>query len=119
MFGGTLRTDLDLFNKYTDKTLLDVLYKCFAGADARSQCEYQSRGLGIQLLSRHSTAYLLGACYVDPSRILVLDEATAGLDSDANAAVQQGVENPFSQIARSLQLHTAWTPLLTRIESWL
>jgi ABC-type multidrug transport system fused ATPase/permease subunit len=99
MFGGTLRTNLDPFNEHDDKELLEALHKCLLGAmvdshedglDAKVEVMGANFSLGTQQL------ICLARAMLNPSRILLLDEATAALDSDTNAAVQQVLKDHFS-----------------------
>jgi ABC-type multidrug transport system fused ATPase/permease subunit len=99
MFGGTLRTNLDPFNQRTDEELMDVLYKCLLGPvveanedglDAKVEQLGSNYSLGTQQL------ICLARAMLNPSRILLLDEATAALDSDTNAAVNEVLKAHFS-----------------------
>ena len=98
MFGGTLRTNLDPFGEHQDEELLNVLYKCLLGSlvegnkdglDAKVDPMGSNYSLGTQQL------ICLARAMLNPSRILLLDEATAALDSDTNAAVQQVLKSHF------------------------
>ena len=99
MFGGTLRTNLDPFNQRTDEELMDVLYKCLLGSvveanedglDAKVELLGANYSLGTQQL------ICLARAMLNPSRVLLLDEATAALDSDTNAAVNEVLKAHFS-----------------------
>jgi ATP-binding cassette, subfamily C (CFTR/MRP), member 1 len=99
MFAGTLRTNLDPFNQRTDKELLDVLHKCLLGQlveangdglEAKVEFMGSNYSLGTQQL------ICLARAMLNPSRILLLDEATAALDSDTDAKVQHVLETHFS-----------------------
>jgi ABC-type multidrug transport system fused ATPase/permease subunit len=99
MFGGTLRSNLDPFNQHDDEELLDVLYKCLLGPvmeanedglDAKVDLMGSNYSLGTQQL------ICLARAMLKPSRILLMDEATAALDSDTDAAVQQVLKEHFS-----------------------
>jgi ATP-binding cassette subfamily C (CFTR/MRP) protein 1/ATP-binding cassette subfamily C (CFTR/MRP) protein 2 len=99
MFGGTLRSNLDPFNEHDDEKLLDVLYKCLLGPvleanqdglDARVEPMGSNFSLGTQQL------ICLARAMLNPSRVLLLDEATAALDSDTNAAVNEVLKAHFS-----------------------
>jgi ABC-type multidrug transport system fused ATPase/permease subunit len=98
MFGGTLRTNLDPFNEHDDRELLDVLHKCLLapmlkanpdGLNTKVEPMGTNFSLGTQQL------ICLARAMLNPSRVLLLDEATAALDSDTNAAVQQVLKDHF------------------------
>jgi ABC-type multidrug transport system fused ATPase/permease subunit len=99
MFGGTLRSNLDPFNKHEDLEIMDVLYKCLLGPlvesnkdglDAKVETLGSNYSLGTQQL------VCLARAMLNPSRILLLDEATAALDSDTNNKVQLVLKKNFS-----------------------
>jgi ABC-type multidrug transport system fused ATPase/permease subunit len=98
MFGGTIRSNLDPFDEYHDDDLLDVLDKCLlrkvvksvGGLHARVEPMGANFSLGTQQL------ICLARAMLNPSCILLLDEATAALDSDTNAAVNEVLKKHFS-----------------------
>jgi ATP-binding cassette subfamily C (CFTR/MRP) protein 2 len=99
MFGGTLRTNLDPFNEHDDKELLQALHKCLLGAMVDSHedglnAEVEAMGANFSLGTQQLIC--LARAMLNPSRILLLDEATAALDSDTNAAVQKVLKDHFS-----------------------
>jgi ABC-type multidrug transport system fused ATPase/permease subunit len=99
MFSGTIRSNLDPFNEHTDEELMDVLYKCLLG----SMFEHSENGLGTKVDAMGANFSLgtqqlicLARAMLNPSPILLLDEATAALDSDTNNAVQEVLKNHFN-----------------------
>jgi ATP-binding cassette, subfamily C (CFTR/MRP), member 1 len=99
MFSGTLRTNLDPFHEHEDEALVDVLQKCLLaemlessedGLDTHVEQLGSNFSLGTQQL------ICLARAMLNPSRILLLDEATAALDSDTNNAVQVVLKAHFS-----------------------
>jgi ABC-type multidrug transport system fused ATPase/permease subunit len=99
MFGGTLRSNLDPFNKHSDKEIMEVLQKCLLGTlvennedglDAKVEVMGSNYSLGTQQL------ICLARAMLNPSRILLLDEATAALDSDTDAKVQHVLKEHFN-----------------------
>jgi ABC-type multidrug transport system fused ATPase/permease subunit len=99
MFGGTIRSNLDPFNERTDEELYDVLYKCLL----RNILEASEDGLNtkVEILGANfslGTQQLicLARAMLNPSPILLLDEATAALDSDTNAAVNEVLKTHFA-----------------------
>jgi ATP-binding cassette, subfamily C (CFTR/MRP), member 1 len=99
MFGGTLRTNLDPFDEHSDEELYEVLRKCLLGPmleasdeglDAKVETLGSNYSLGTQQL------ICLARAMLNKSRVLLLDEATAALDSDTNAAVGRVLKEHFS-----------------------
>ena len=99
MFGGTIRSNLDPFNERTDEELYDVLYKCLLrnildasedGLNTKVEILGANFSLGTQQL------ICLARAMLNPSPILLLDEATAALDSDTNAAVNEVLKTHFA-----------------------
>jgi ABC-type multidrug transport system fused ATPase/permease subunit len=99
MFGGTVRTNLDPFNEHTDEELLDVLYKCLLGPLMESNKDGLNAHvdpLGANFSLGTQQLMCLARAMLKPSKILLMDEATAALDSDTDAAVQQVLKDHFS-----------------------
>ncbi|KAG7373767.1 multidrug ABC transporter permease/ATPase [Nitzschia inconspicua] len=99
MFSGTIRTNLDPFYEYSDKELIDVLEKCLLGPMIKSQedglnAHVEPMGANFSLGTQQLIC--LARAMLNPSPILLLDEATAALDSDTNAAVSQVLKDNFS-----------------------
>lgn len=98
MFGGTLRTNLDPFNEHQDKEILDVLHKCLLGPMVDSvedglHTKVEVMGSNFSLGTQQLIC--LARAMLNPSPILLLDEATAALDSDTDAAVQLVLKSHF------------------------
>ena len=99
MFGGTLRTNLDPFGQHTDEELMDVLCKCLLGPIVEANedglnAEVEQMGANYSLGTQQLIC--LARAMLNPSPILLLDEATAALDSDTNAAVNEVLKTHFS-----------------------
>ncbi len=99
MFGGTVRSNLDPINEHSNKELLDMLYKCLLGLliegdedalNAKVEPLGANYSLGTQQLM------CLACTMLKPSCILLMDKATAALDSDTDAAVQQVLKKHLS-----------------------
>jgi ATP-binding cassette, subfamily C (CFTR/MRP), member 1 len=99
MFSGTLRTNLDPFNERSDHELLEVLHKCLLSSMLEANVdglETKVETLGANFSLGTQQLICLARAMLNPSRILLLDEATAALDSDTNAAVQHVLKEHFS-----------------------
>ena len=99
MFCGTIRSNLDPFNQHRDAALLDVLNKCLlgpvlaatpGGLNAKVEVLGSNFSLGTQQL------ICLARAMLNPSPILLLDEATAALDSETNNKVNEVLKNHFA-----------------------
>jgi ABC-type multidrug transport system fused ATPase/permease subunit len=98
MFQGTIRTNLDPFNMHPDSELIDALHKCLLGPMLESNkegLETKVAALGSNFSLGTQQLMCLARAMLNPSRILLLDEATAALDSDTNNAVQQVLRANF------------------------
>lgn len=102
MFGGSLRTNVDPFNQHQDQELVDVLHKCLLGPFlescpdglyTRMDSVRPSCSVGTQQL------ICLARVMLKPRRILLLDEATASLDSAMNVAIRQVLKAHFQDCA--------------------
>jgi ABC-type multidrug transport system fused ATPase/permease subunit len=98
MFGGTLRSNLDPFNQHSDKEILEVLNKCLLGPTVEANkdgLQAQVEILGANYSLGTQQLICLARAMLNPSRVLLLDEATAALDSDTNNAVQEVLKAHF------------------------
>jgi ATP-binding cassette, subfamily C (CFTR/MRP), member 1 len=99
MFGGTLRSNLDPFDEHSDEDLMDVLNKCLLGPLVKSSKEglyapVDSMGANFSLGTQQLIC--LARAMLNPSRILLLDEATAALDAETNTKVSLVLQEHFS-----------------------
>jgi len=99
MFCGSLRSNLDPFGERTDDQLLKVLDSCLLNDMLQSHPDMLNmyvahRGANFSLGQQQLLC--LARAMLNPSKLLLLDEATAALDSDTDAAVQRVLRTNFA-----------------------
>ncbi|KAF7825946.1 putative ABC transporter C family member 15 [Senna tora] len=98
MFEGTIRGNLDPLHKYTDQQVWEALDKCQLGELVRAK-EEKLDSLVVENGENWSAGQrqlvCLGRALLKKSRILVLDEATASVDSATDGIVQKIISQEF------------------------
>ncbi|CAI8500600.1 unnamed protein product [Hanseniaspora opuntiae] len=115
LFKGTIRSNLDPFNQYTDEYLWEVLGKSVFTEEEALEVQKQVLEEGddvsslnkfhlLQVVEEDGTNYsngekqllALARALVRNTKILILDEATSSVDHDTDAKIQRQIVKHFS-----------------------
>ncbi|KAL4600290.1 hypothetical protein ACB092_11G188100 [Castanea dentata] len=98
MFEGTVRTNLDPLQQYSDSEIWEALDKCQLGNLVRAKEEKLDSTVienGDNWSVGQRQIFCLGRALLKKSSILVLDEATASVDSVTDGVIQKIISQDF------------------------
>lgn len=101
MFVGTIRSNLDPFNKSSDEEIWKALDAVFLGEKLRqtpSKLETAVSENGKSVSQGQRQLLCIARAILSKAKVLVLDEATASLDAQTDLMIQEAIKKNFSEL---------------------
>jgi ABC-type multidrug transport system fused ATPase/permease subunit len=101
MFVGTIRSNLDPFNKCTDEEIWKALDAVFLGDKIRKSTQKLDTAVtenGKSVSQGQRQLICIARAILSKANILVLDEATASLDPQTDLMIQEAIKKNFGHL---------------------